>query len=414
MQDLWYYTSNGQQMEPVTAAQLKQLAQIGSLKATDLIWHDGMDEWMPASASKALFPSAAPTVIAQPSTGISTQAPREQPVSDPTYPERPGAHDKLMTDQEDDEGLDDYNDRPRRHKRPKSAARGASAFLPLIFGGGILALCVVVGVVLLLRNKAGEAQEDGDAVIDAVTLVREYQADRNRADAKYKGKPLLVQGLVLLNKDNTLHLETDLPSILPGVPPGVTDMVLARFRDAKDVGAIPIGALVQVKGRCTGFNFEFDVELLDCRLVKTVGHRPINTPPKDRPKLRPPFGKPPPVMPPINPPIVPDGSKVILSIQGQLTAQDPLDKVQRGSHHKVHLFKMKAGMTYFIEMRSNTLDSFLRLEDSTNTQLASDDDSGGDLNARITIRPTQDGEYRIIATTFAAGALGGYTLTVRQ
>jgi hypothetical protein len=45
--------------------------------------------------------------------------------------------------------------------------------------------------------------------------------------------------------------------------------------------------------------------------------------------------------------------------------------------------------------------------------VAQDDDSGGDLNARIVYAPPQDGEFRVIATTLNK-ALGGFTLTVRQ
>jgi hypothetical protein len=43
--------------------------------------------------------------------------------------------------------------------------------------------------------------------------------------------------------------------------------------------------------------------------------------------------------------------------------------------------------------------------------LAEDDDSGGDLNARIVCRALRDGVYRIHATSFNAGS-GAFTLTV--
>jgi hypothetical protein len=52
----WHYTLNGQQAAaPISAVQLKQLAASGQLKPTDLVWQDGMTDWVPASSLKGLF-----------------------------------------------------------------------------------------------------------------------------------------------------------------------------------------------------------------------------------------------------------------------------------------------------------------------------------------------------------------------
>jgi hypothetical protein len=54
----WHYTINGQPAAvPVNAAQLKQLAESGQLKPTDLVWQEGMLEWAPAGSVKGLFPA---------------------------------------------------------------------------------------------------------------------------------------------------------------------------------------------------------------------------------------------------------------------------------------------------------------------------------------------------------------------
>ena len=99
-------------------------------------------------------------------------------------------------------------------------------------------------------------------------------------------------------------------------------------------------------------------------------------------------------------------------VQGVLTADDPFDRTRPNCHHVVHGFPMKAGKTYTIDLTS-PWDNFLRLEDAAGNQLAMDDDSGGNLNARIVHQPTQDGWCRIIVTSFAPNATGNYTLKVR-
>ncbi|HEX3315408.1 MAG TPA: HEAT repeat domain-containing protein [Gemmataceae bacterium] len=102
-------------------------------------------------------------------------------------------------------------------------------------------------------------------------------------------------------------------------------------------------------------------------------------------------------------------------VQGVLTADDPFDSVRQNCHQVIHGFPMKAGRSYTIDLISTgVFDNFLRLEDAAGTRLAADDDSGGNLNARIAnFQPPRDGWYRIIVTTFAPNTAGAYTLKVR-
>src|SRR5262245_19434140 len=116
----------------------------------------------------------------------------------------------------------------------------------------------------------------------------------------------------------------------------------------------------------------------------------------------------------------------IIRIEGQLSNTDPIDKVRLaekppGCFHKVHDCKMTPGKTYVIEMIDPTwkrpdpknIDPFLRVEDSAGKLLASDDDSGGNQNARIIFTPTKEDNYRIIATTCDPGREGFYVVTIR-
>jgi len=51
----WYYSVNGDRQGPITAAELKKLAEGGTLKPTDLVWKDGMGDWAQAKTIKGLF-----------------------------------------------------------------------------------------------------------------------------------------------------------------------------------------------------------------------------------------------------------------------------------------------------------------------------------------------------------------------
>jgi uncharacterized RDD family membrane protein YckC len=59
MAEEWYVGSNGQQSGPFTLQQLRQMAASGQLSKTDLIWKEGLANWVPCSSAKGLFPTAA-------------------------------------------------------------------------------------------------------------------------------------------------------------------------------------------------------------------------------------------------------------------------------------------------------------------------------------------------------------------
>jgi thiol-disulfide isomerase/thioredoxin len=104
--------------------------------------------------------------------------------------------------------------------------------------------------------------------------------------------------------------------------------------------------------------------------------------------------------------------KPILSIASELTDKDGRDPIAMDCYCKIHPIKLEKDRTYQIDLRSKDFDAFLRLEDPSGKPVAEDDDSGGDLNARITYKAAKSGEHKIFATTFRADATGKYTLTV--
>ena len=105
--------------------------------------------------------------------------------------------------------------------------------------------------------------------------------------------------------------------------------------------------------------------------------------------------------------------KPVLTAKDKLTDADP--KYKNGDKsYKSYKIQMKADKTYVIDLvKDGVRDPFLYLEDAKGVQVAADDDSGGELNARIIFVPRTDGEYTIIATTLGKET-GGFNLTVRS
>ena len=52
----WFYSKSGQQLGPIPSEQLKQLATSGQLQPSDLVWKDGMGQWVESRKIKGLFP----------------------------------------------------------------------------------------------------------------------------------------------------------------------------------------------------------------------------------------------------------------------------------------------------------------------------------------------------------------------
>lgn len=62
----WYVTRGGQSLGPFTSQQLKEMASRGQIQPTDLIWTEGLTEWVAAGSSVDLFPpSAEPQHVVQ-------------------------------------------------------------------------------------------------------------------------------------------------------------------------------------------------------------------------------------------------------------------------------------------------------------------------------------------------------------
>jgi hypothetical protein len=99
-------------------------------------------------------------------------------------------------------------------------------------------------------------------------------------------------------------------------------------------------------------------------------------------------------------------------IRGQLTPDDPPDQF-RDFPSKVHTIDLKGGKKYVFDLMSTQFDAYLMLQTAGAVIISQDDDSGGNLNSRLRYRPTADGSFRVVATTFN-GQVGAFTLRVAE
>lgn len=86
MAEQWFYQVDDQQLGPVSAAQLKELASNGQLRKGDMVRKEDMPNWGRADSVKGLFGSASPPPL--PPSVEQTEIPVAQPAIDnpPTPP----------------------------------------------------------------------------------------------------------------------------------------------------------------------------------------------------------------------------------------------------------------------------------------------------------------------------------------
>ena len=86
MPDQWYFAQNERKFGPVSSQKLKALAQSGQLKTADLIWKEGMENWVQADRLKGLFVTASNSATVPPPLKANPPAGTKPPVAAGTDP----------------------------------------------------------------------------------------------------------------------------------------------------------------------------------------------------------------------------------------------------------------------------------------------------------------------------------------
>ncbi len=141
----WYYTTNKQQMGPVTWDELRELVEVGILKPHDMVWCEGMDEWVKAINQSGLFADGA-------QEGVAASPPGKK--SSYSEPKPPPARRTRKRDEDEEDEVDDKDAKRKARKREEDRAKmgiGLRVFLGIgaVVGLLLLGTCVCGGLAYL-------------------------------------------------------------------------------------------------------------------------------------------------------------------------------------------------------------------------------------------------------------------------
>lgn len=375
MSGQWYYTKNSQQQGPVSEQELKRMAQAGELKPSDLVWSQGMSNWVPAQSVKMLYPQQSAT------SALDAFTTKERSGDAPAAAPR---RRRRIHDSEDD----NMERRPRRSRKKKS-----SLWLWLVLGGvGCLFFCLVsvgVGIWWIASGSSSEGTRRWSLNTNQAATYHLYFRKGHRVEIKvistgqsdidlfvYDGNRKIAWDE--RTDSNCLIRFDPLQSRSYKVEVVNRDLVPQRFRNGRNSGT------------------------LEYRQIKLSDNPPPVLATRD--PIGPPIGRPPIGHPPIG------------NVGGKIPAGKNVDfnfngRVVRGQEAK-HRVRLQANTTYRIDLQSTAIDCYLTLKNDRGMVLRIDDDGGIGLNSRIVFRPATTGFYDIYCRDLTKTRSGSYRLTV--
>lgn len=159
MSQEWYYSIGGDRVGPVAAQELKKLVEAGTLKAADLVWKDGMADWVEARTIKGLFGgassastpavnAAAPAKAADPKSAPARKVEAEDDEDDDRPRKRKAVAERDDADEDDeprrrrDEDEEDDEPRPKKKKKKRrgvpddvNGKKVTAGLLAILLGG---------------------------------------------------------------------------------------------------------------------------------------------------------------------------------------------------------------------------------------------------------------------------------------
>lgn len=147
----WHYTIEGRQFGPVTPRELKQLVDGGDIGGEDLVWKEGMADWVPVSQVRGLAAQPVPAATAAPPANTSASDSDEPRLQWQPPPEPRVAINTRVA--------------PRFKRRRYTAIRVYAMILRVfgILGLIVAAVMLVLSLIALIRGTA-EAGVVGGAI----------------------------------------------------------------------------------------------------------------------------------------------------------------------------------------------------------------------------------------------------------
>jgi hypothetical protein len=403
MAELWYYTREGRQMDPVSEPELRRLAAAGDLKPTDLVWSEGMPQWIRASAAKGLFADARLSPADSKWKDRVSASPDADVRQVDAEPEDDRPRRRRRAQEYDDDDYADYDDdRPRRRRQGMST--GAKVAL---IGAGIAAV-LVVGVILIVVLTTGSNTRSFNLGVNekATYNIRFQQGKTVEIWVKSTGQSDVDLFVYPPNNANPIAIDEGMSSdcYVRFVAPATQSykvVVWNRLLDPK------MNQNWRNKANSGTLTFKESDQVIGQAPAPPVA-KPAPMPQKPFPQ--PPIAQPPPQLAEVNLP-----GTIDFKAEDQLTINDPIDTARPlKCRCKTYIVNLAAGVRYTIVLESRQFDSYLRLEDEKGLRLAENDDGiPGTLHSRIDFIPPQAGSYRLVATSLTP-AFGAFRLTVRH
>src|SRR5260370_27621389 len=144
MADNWYYANDQERLGPFSSAQLQELATIGQLVPTQIVWKEGIDKGVLAAKVRNLFPasqreSPPPAAAAVPSSCLPAQA--EGPVPAMAYESPPPRSPATVENQGPSLQADpDEDQKLQRKNAPKQNLPSAKRLFRVVGSSGSVIL----------------------------------------------------------------------------------------------------------------------------------------------------------------------------------------------------------------------------------------------------------------------------------
>lgn len=98
---------------------------------------------------------------------------------------------------------------------------------------------------------------------------------------------------------------------------------------------------------------------------------------------------------------------------GAIGTNEVVEGTVSGSQAQYQL-ALEAGQTVSITLNSDEFDAYLIVQDADGMSLATDDDSGGNLNSALLFSAPIAGTYTVVVGAYGGSATGAYTLTTAE